>query len=59
MALLPAPMGKGRSTGWGGSGLASTGLVAAEPVLGLSPAHGPSAPVLHSAGCPCHFMGKP
>lgn len=39
MAVHPAPMGERRGTGWG-SGLASTGLVAAEPVLGLSPAHG-------------------
>lgn len=61
MALLPAPVGKRRGTGWGGpsTGLvASTRLVAAEPVLGLSPAHGPSARVLHGAGCQRQLHGE-
>lgn len=56
MALFPATVGKRRGTGWG-SRLASTGLVAAEPVLGLSPAQGPPARVLRSAAS-ASFRGK-
>lgn len=55
----PSTHGQGEKHRLGrGCGLASTGLVAAEPVLGLSPAHGPSAQVLHSAGCPCQLHGE-